>query len=74
MSDEEKTEVQKAMEKDCILLVTVNEVLSVVKDVLQRRRPGWFDEGGGHLTMKIDTKCRGPICAQYLTHTHRCGL
>ena len=77
MSEEEKNAVEKAMEKDCIILFTVNEVLAVVKDVLQQGRPGWFEgsyEGADHLTMKIDTKCRGPACAQYNVALNRCGL
>ena len=77
MSEEEKTVVEKAMEKDCILLVVVNEVLTVVKDVLQQGRPGWFEgfyEGADHLTMKIDMKCKGPGCAQYDQFNHVCGL
>ncbi len=77
VSEEEKTEVEKAMEKDCIILFTVSEVLTAVKDVLQQGHPGWFErsyEGADHLTMKIDTKCRGPVCATYSTFTNRCGL
>ena len=75
--EEEKTVVQKAMELDCIILFTVNEILTVVKDVLQQGHPGWFEgilQGADPLTMKIDTKCRGPACAQYNVAYNRCGL
>ena len=77
MSDEEKNPVEKAMEKDCIILFVTNEILGVVKDVLQQGRPGWFEgsyEGADHLTMKIDTKCKGPACASYSVFTNSCGL
>lgn len=65
---EEKTEVQKAMEKDCIILFTTKEVLSVVRRILGQARPGWS------LPMEIDVKCRGPDCASYNVFTNKCGL
>lgn len=77
MSEEKKTEVEKAMEKNCIILFVTNEILGVVKDVLQQGRPGWFEgsyEGADHLAMEIDVKCRGPACASYNVFTNRCGL
>lgn len=74
MSDEEKTEVEKAMEKDCIILFTVNEVLDAMKDVIRWSKPGWISETSDGPTLEIDTKCRGPACASYNVFTNRCGL
>lgn len=77
MSDEEKSAVEKAMEKDCIILFTVNEVLDAMKGVIGYAKPGWFDDGvstSAGPTLEIDTKCRGPVCATYSVFTNRCGL
>jgi hypothetical protein len=80
MSDEEQEEqtvVEKAMEKDCILLVIVNEVLGAMKDVIRYSKPGWFNDGvstSDGPTLEINTKCTGPDCAQYNQFVNVCGL
>lgn len=77
MSEEEKNPVEKAMEKDCIILFTVNEVLGAMKNVIGYSRPGWFNDGvstSDGPTLEIDVKCRGPACATYNVFTNRCGL
>lgn len=74
MSEEKKTEVQKAMEKDCIILFTANEILTMLVDILSYRYPGRFGEGEGGDGISIDTKCRGPACAQYDQFNNVCRL
>ena len=75
--EEEKTEVQKAMEKDCIILFTVNEALGAITNVIRYSKPGWFNDGvstSDGPTLEIDTKCTGPACAQYNQFANVCGL
>uniref|UniRef100_A0A6M3M6Y2 Uncharacterized protein n=1 Tax=viral metagenome TaxID=1070528 RepID=A0A6M3M6Y2_9ZZZZ len=74
MSEEKKTPVEQAMEKDCIILVTVNEALTAMIDNLSYPYPGWFEKGEEGAKISINTKCRGAVCAQYNEFANRCGL
>ena len=62
MSEEEKTEVEKAMEKDCIVLFVVEKIIQAIRNTA-------YAEGA-----YPDVKCRGPACATYNVFTNRCGL
>ena len=63
MSEEEKkTEVQKAMEKDCIILVAVEKIGQIIQ-------PTVYAQG-----TTPDVKCQGPSCAQYNQFANVCGL
>ena len=59
MSEEEKNPVEKAMEKDCIILVVASIIVV---------------QGFGMSANTFNTKCRGPACATYNVFTNRCGL
>jgi len=64
--EEEKTPIEKAMERDCIILVAV-EILT-----LAIRPLGGFEDTRHN--EKFNVKCRGPECAQYSIFTNFCGL
>jgi len=55
---EKKTETQKAMEKDCIILIAAAIIITYLNPDSNR----------------FSTKCRGPDCAQYNQFTNVCGL
>ena len=61
---EEKNEVEKAMEKDCIILVVVEKIIEAI-------RPTQHME---NYAPTPDVKCRGPACAQYNQFANVCGL
>ena len=62
MADEEKNQVEKAMEKDCIILVAVEKIVQAIQPIA-------YGQGAAP-----DVKCRGPACASYNVFTNRCGL
>ncbi len=62
MSDEKKTPMQVALEKECIFLV-VGEIFK------QALAPTVYMEGAGP-----DVKCRGASCAEFDWFNSRCGF
>jgi len=62
--EEEKNPVEKAMEKDCIILVAVETIVQAI-------RPTPHME---NYAPTPDVKCRGPGCAQYNQFANVCGL
>ncbi len=62
MSEEKKTPLQMALEKECIFLVVAEIISQAFTHVVHM-------EGGAP-----DLKCRGAKCAEFNTFTTRCGF
>lgn len=63
MPEDKKTPVQKAMEKDCIVLVLGELVARIMQPVA-------YMEGAD----RPSVKCIGPACGQYAEFINKCGF